>query len=168
MLRISITRTAISGIAIWGGLLLPWQAARGEDLRLSLAEAQRTAAGQSPLVAAARAEVARAAAGHLGALAGLLPSVGVYETYTRTNDAVNAFGFRLKQERFTQGDFALSSLNSPSALDNVGTRIVVRQPIFGGGDSVFRLRQARSGVRAAQKMQDRRGGEVSFAVAQAY
>ena len=151
-----------------GLLAAPRQGVRGEDLRLSLAEAQRMAAEQNPLIAAARAEVARAEAGHLGALAGLLPSVGLYETYTRTNDAVNAFGFRLKQERFTQADFALGSLNHPSGLNNVNTRLVVRQPIFGGGDAVFRRRQARSGVRAAQGMRDRRGGEVAFAVAQAY
>lgn len=158
----------ISGIAVLCLLSVPQRTAQGDKLRLSLAEAQRTAAAQGPLLAVARAEVARAEAGHLGALAGLLPSVGIYETYTRTNDAVNVFGFRLKQERFTQADFALGSLNHPSALNNVNTRLVVRQPVFGGGDAIFRWRQARSGIRAAQGMQDRRGGEVAFAVAQAY
>lgn len=138
------------------------------ELPLTLAEAQRMASERSPLLAAAGAEVSRAEAGRLGTLSGFLPSVGIYETFSRTNDAVNAFGFKLKQERFTQADFALPSLNSPSAITNANTRLVLRQPIFGGGDALFRRNQASAGVRAARRMLERRGGEVSLAVTQAY
>jgi outer membrane protein TolC len=163
-----MTRVPRSCFLLLGLLLILPGMVLGADLRLSLQEAQRMALEQNPMISAAQAEVSRVKAGRLGAMAGILPSIGVYETYSRTNDAVNAFGFKLKQERFTQADFAVPSLNQPAALTNANTRLVVRQPIFGGGDSIFRRNQASAGVRAAEKMSERRSGEIAFATAQAY
>jgi outer membrane protein TolC len=48
----------------------------------------------------------------------LFPHVEAGAGWVRSNDPVFAFGTKLRQGRFTEGDFALDVLNDPSAIDD--------------------------------------------------
>ena len=52
-----------------------------------------------------------------------MPHLRFSETATRGDDPVYAFGSKLRQQRFTAGDFALNQLNSPlpSATSRLGS-----------------------------------------------
>jgi outer membrane protein TolC len=65
-------------------------------------------------VSGRRASIARADARAAGS--GLLPALEVGTGVTRSDDPVFAFGTRLRQERFTEADFALDALNRPGAI----------------------------------------------------
>ena len=159
----------ISGFAA-AALLLP-TAAQAEALKpvsLSLKRAQDYAVQGNEMLAAARTGIERAKALKLQTLAGRLPSLRVSESAMRSNDAVNAFGFRLKQERFTQADFAVSALNDPAAITNFQTKLELRQPIFNGGQAVYQRAQAEAGVQASQADLRRAEDGIRFHTAEAY
>jgi outer membrane protein TolC len=52
----------------------------------------------------------------------LLPQLNFTEDISRGNDPVYAFGTRLRQQQFTQADFALNALNYPQPIGNFATR----------------------------------------------
>ena len=139
-----------------------------KPVAVSLAQAESVAVENNQMLMAARKAVERTKAMALQTWAGHLPSVRVSEGLMRSNDAVNAFGFRLKQERFSQADFSVDALDDPEAITNFQTRIEVRQPIFNGGQTLFRRRQAALGVEAAEADLTRVTDEVRFHTAEAY
>ena len=73
----------------------------------SLRQAVEIALKQNPDVDAARAEVDEANANVSLSKTQYLPQVRFTEDMSRGNDPVYAFGTRLRQQRFTQADFAL-------------------------------------------------------------
>jgi len=74
----------------------------------------------------------------------------------------------LRQERFTQADFALSALNEPAALTNVRTMIEIQQPLFSGGGALSQRRAAAEQVEAASARLVRTRQHMQFAAAEAY
>jgi outer membrane protein TolC len=120
------------------------------------------------MLKAARAGVDQARAVKLQTWSGYLPSVRISEGMMRSNDAVHAFGVKLKQERFSQADFAVSALNYPQAIANFQTKLEVKQPLFNGGQAFYGRRQAQAGVKIAQSELDRSVLQVRFQTAQAY
>ncbi len=153
------------------GLLLSvgWMPVFAEEaLEFSLRSAQEQAEGSNALLRAAAEEVEEARAGALESWAGYWPSVRVSEQVVRSDDAVNAFGFRLKQERFGQADFAVDRLNAPAALNNFQTQIEVQQPIYSGGRALNGRRQAVAALRAAEAGFERRNAQVREQTAVAY
>ena len=52
-----------------------------------------------------------------------LPQLSIEETGVSTNDPLNVFGFKLKQEAVTQADFNPTRLNDPDAYDNFTTTV---------------------------------------------
>jgi len=88
--------------ALIGGMLVAALPARGEPLVLTLEAAQTRAAQGNLELRLAASQVDEADALMLEARSAHLPQVGFSETALRTNDAVTAFGLRLRQERFTQ------------------------------------------------------------------
>ncbi|OPY87192.1 MAG: Outer membrane protein TolC precursor [Syntrophus sp. PtaU1.Bin208] len=64
------------------------------------------------------------------ALSNLLPRIFFEERYLRTNNPTYAFMAKLNQGRFTQQDFAIDSLNNPSAVDDYQTQLGFEQPLF--------------------------------------
>ncbi len=135
---------------------------------LPLEDAQTVAVENNAMLRAARAGVRRARAGRFQAWAGHLPTLRLSEGAMRSNDAVNAFGFRLKQERFSQADFALDNLNFPSPISNFQTKLEVRQPVFNGGQAIYGRAQASAGVKAAEADLARGEDQVRYRTAQAY
>jgi outer membrane protein TolC len=97
---------------------------------LTLSEATELALRQSPLVRAAAARVEAATARRAEALSGFLPTLGVQESSTRSNDPVFVFGSLLRQESFGPKNFEVGRLNDPSALTNFRTALELRLPLF--------------------------------------
>ena len=116
--------------ALWGQQV--WAA---QPVVLTLNQAQETALAHNQMLKAARAGVDQARAVKLQTWSGYLPSISVSEGVTRSNDAVHAFGVKLKQERFSQADFAVSALNYPQEITNFQTKLEVTQPLFNGGQA---------------------------------
>ena len=166
-------RKVLRAVAWAGGVVLavlllgsPVRAER--PVALSLAQAQSVAVEGNQMLRAARKGVERAQAMKLQTLAGHLPTVRLSEGVMRSNDAVNAFGFRLRQERFTQADFDVNALNGPQAITNFQTKLEILQPVFNGGETIYRRRQASLGVTAAERDLARGEDEVRFHTAEAY
>jgi len=59
-----------------------------------------------------------------------LPQISAEISGTTTTDPVNAFGFKLKQEAFTEADFNTDILNNPDRTDHFSTKFELKQPIL--------------------------------------
>ncbi len=90
---------------------------------LSLRQAIQLALKQNPAGDAAKAASDEAKTGIALARAQYLPQISFAEDITRGNDPVYAFGTRLRQQRFTQADFALDALNTPDPIGNFASRV---------------------------------------------
>lgn len=90
---------------------------------LTLRQAIQTALKLSPDASAAKAGIEEAKASVSIARSQYLPQVNFTEDMSRGNDPVYVFGTRLRQQRFTQADFALDALNKPEPIGNFATRI---------------------------------------------
>jgi outer membrane protein len=89
---------------------------------LTLRQAIDRALVQNPEVAVAQADEKGASAAASLARTELLPKLNFTEDISRGNDQVYAFGTRLRQQKFTQADFALNALNHPPPIGNFSTR----------------------------------------------
>jgi outer membrane protein TolC len=89
---------------------------------LTLRQAVDRALRQNPEVAIARADSKAASAEASLSRTQLLPKLNFTEDISRGNDPVYAFGTRLRQQRFTQADFAPNALNRPAPIGNFSTR----------------------------------------------
>jgi len=112
---------------------------------LTLRAAIQQALGQSPEAAIASAGGQEAKAGATLARTQLLPQLNFTEDISRGNDPVYAFGTRLRQQRFTQADFALNALNKPLPIGNFSTR-------FSGQWMAFDSLKAQRTIRSADLM----------------
>jgi outer membrane protein TolC len=135
---------------------------------LTLGEAVRTALAHNRALNAAREQGIAAQAGLTQARAGLLPRLDAEETFTETNNPTLVFSNLLNQQRFTQDDFAVDSLNHPSSLSNFGTRVRVEQPLFAGGKLRAGLDAAHAGIAAFEAQQARAEQETIFQTCRAY
>jgi outer membrane protein TolC len=102
------------------------------------------------------------------AQASFFPRVEFSETATRGNDAVYAFGTRLRQARFTEGDFAIDRLNYPDAIGNFATRFGGEWNVFNSFQTTHEIRRVRNLHAAAQQTVSRADQEVIFRVLDAY
>jgi outer membrane protein TolC len=136
-------------------------------LRLSLDEALDRAAARNASVLLARADLDEARAGRMRTNAAFLPSLSLSETGVTTNDPLNAFGFKLKQETVGQQDFAPDLLNDPDRISNFTTAVEIRQPVF-NPDGLYRRKAAGYQVRAAGEALDRTQAAVDLQVKRAY
>jgi outer membrane protein TolC len=123
---------------------------------------------KNPLRKAAIADTKAAAAGVREARSFLMPHLSFSETATRGNDPVYVFGSKLRQQRFTSGDFALNQLNTPPPFGNFATR-------FGGSWNLFDSFASWHGVSQAKDMNeaighqlDRTDQEIVFRVVSSY
>jgi outer membrane protein TolC len=136
-------------------------------VRLSVEEALRRARTESFPVRRADAEVDAATARRRQTLGLFLPQITASERGVATTDPVNAFGLTLKQERFTQQDFAVDALNTPDRVDHFGTQVEVRQPLL-NLDGLFERRAAGDAARAAARQRERTRATVAFRVKKGY
>jgi len=138
-----------------------------EPLSLSLSDALSRAQSQSFAVRSAQAQERSARAEKRQSLAVFFPRLTAAEKFGTTTDPVNAFGFKLKQERFTQQDFQIGALNNPDRVDNFATTLEIEQPLL-NVDGLFEQRAAAAGTRAAHQQTERTRAIVAFRVKQSY
>ena len=96
-----------------------------------------------------------------------LPSLEFSETFTTTNDPVNAFSFKLKQGVFGQADFNPDILNNPDRFDNFATRVQLEQPLI-NVDGWTQRSAARQASKAAAFMSERTKYQMEWIVKQWY
>jgi outer membrane protein TolC len=89
---------------------------------LTLRQAIDLATGQNQEAAIAKASEQEAEAEAAIARTRTLPQLSSTEDISRGDDPVYAFGTHLRQQQFTQDDFALNNLNRPRPIGNFATR----------------------------------------------
>ncbi|MFZ1087566.1 MAG: TolC family protein [Terracidiphilus sp.] len=101
-----------------------WSSGAGaQTAQLTLRQAIDRALGQNPEAVVAGADEKAAGASARLARTYLLPQLSFTEDISRGDDPVYAFGMRLRQQQFTQADFALGNLNEPRPIGNFSSRI---------------------------------------------
>jgi outer membrane protein len=90
---------------------------------LTLHQAIQQALGASPEAEMARAETLEAKANASLARTQLIPQLNFTEDISRGNDPVYVFGSKLRQQAFTQADFAVNALNRPQPIGDFSTRL---------------------------------------------
>ena len=136
--------------------------------RLTLSQAVEIALTKNPLTKAAAAKRQLTAAQVREARAGRLPLLQLTETFTRSNNPVFVFGSLLEQGRFGAGNFALDSLNHPSAINNFRTGLALRLPLFDQRSASTRLEQARIKQQQSAQETDLVEQQVRFEVIRSY
>lgn len=114
---------------------------------VSLDEALATARTSSPDVAVAEQRIVAARAAITESRAGLLPSLGVGQSYVASNNPVQAFMMTLNQRAF---DFQNADFNHPGTVDNFNTQILGRWRIYDGGRDIADLGAAKLAAEAAE------------------
>jgi outer membrane protein TolC len=135
---------------------------------LTLRQAIDTALGKNPSAALARAQQNAAQAGVDAARTAWLPQLGLTEDISRGNDPVYAFGTRLRQQRFTQQDFALNALNKPTPIGNFATRLNGQWMLFDWLGREKRIRSAKGVAASAASMSDDANQQIVLRVVEAY
>jgi len=120
---------------------------------LTLQQAVNIALEKNPQRKAALADTKVASADVREARSFLLPHITFSETATRGNDPVYVFGSKLRQQRFTAPDFALSVLNTPTPFGNFATR-------FGGTWNLFDSFASWRAVHRAERVKDAAGHQL--------
>ncbi|MHB1021237.1 MAG: TolC family protein [Acidobacteriaceae bacterium] len=143
----------------------PGQLALGqqpESQPSSLADAVAIALGKSPQHQMATADLALSRAKLNTAKTGYLPHFDFSETAERGNDPVYAFGTRLRQQRFTQENFALNQLNRPGPIGDFVTRLSGQWNLFNSFQTSLGVRQEKHMRAAAQQALSRSDQQVVY------
>ena len=148
---------ALAQVSVWG-----------QAPTLTLRQAVDRALGQNPQAAVANADLHAAEAGAALAKTGLWPRLNFSEDLSRGNDPVYAFGTKLRQQRFAQSDFSLSSLNRPTPTGNFATRFSGQWMVFNWFETQQQMRGARLGADSAASMAKAADQSIVFEVVRAY
>ena len=143
-------------------------ASSGQGPSLTLRQAIDQALGKNPQAAMAQADLKMAEAGVGQARTGLLPRFNFTEDISRGNDPVYVFGTRLRQQQFTQSDFALNSLNRPTPVGNFATRFAGSWMLFNWFGTQEQIKGARFAAGSAASMSDEADQAIVLRVVQAY
>ncbi len=96
-----------------------------------------------------------------------LPRINANYTATRTNDPLNVFGTKLKQEIVQQSDFEPNLLNNPNHINNYNATVKVKQPLF-NLDGIYMRSAARAKALATHYQLERSKEYLTFQVKQMY
>jgi len=148
------------------GCLIPLGVAAQEPM--TLRQAIQMALKQSPEKDIAKAGTEEAKADTALARSQLLPQISFTEDISRGNDPVYAFGTRLRQQRFTQADFALDALNRPAPIGNFSTRFSGSWLAFDSLHTQKTIRSADLMLKSADLSSKAVDQKIVFGVVQAY
>lgn len=148
-------------------LFLVVPAARGQE-PITLEQAVGTALAKNPVLKAAQEETAAARAQTNQARAAQYPRVDFSQGFTRGNNPVYVFGTLLMQRQFTAANFALSTLNTPTPLDNFQTRLEGQMLLFDWGRTRQRIGGARRMETAAEFEAEQARQDLILRVVRAY
>ena len=163
----SFTRHLAIALAA-GAMLVATAVAQSSATPVTLHDAASIALEKSPLRKAALADTKAASAGVREAQSFLMPHVMFSEQATRGNDPVYVFGSKLRQQRFTTGDFALNKLNTPLPFGNFTTRFSGTWNLFDSFASWHGINRAKEMNIAAGHQLERTDQEILFRVVQSY
>jgi outer membrane protein TolC len=135
---------------------------------LTLKQAVAIALEKNPQRKAVLADTKAAASDVRVARSFLLPRVTFSEVMTRGNDPVYVFGTKLRQQRFSDFDFALNVLNTPPPLGNFSTRFSGSWTLFDSLASWHSLDRAERMKEAAEHELERTDQELEYRVIEAY
>ncbi len=96
-----------------------------------------------------------------------LPQISLEETGVSSNDPLNVFGFKLKQESATTADFNPARLNAPDPYENFTSKLQVQQPLF-NPDQLFRRSAVKNQLNAAREQLQGTKSHARFQVKGAY
>ena len=172
-------RTGFSRHRIWYfGLLLLWLASssfgqsgepsRGPVASLTLEAAVELALQQNPMIRMTAAGRDLAGARLSEAKAARLPALSFRERYTHSNNPVFVFGSLLEQGRFSEGNFAIDSLNNPASLSNFRSALNLRIPVFNRLQLDSRVKQAHLGEEEARVQHLFAQQQIRYEVIRAY
>jgi outer membrane protein TolC len=111
-------------------LLISVAPAGAEVVKLTLKDAMSMALDNNNAVKAARFRSQAAGQGVQSAESRYFPAITFEETLTASNSPTNTFMMKLDEGRFTQEDFQIGNLNSPSASHDFKTALSIRQPLY--------------------------------------
>lgn len=141
--------------------------AQNNEIRISLAEALDKVKENNFEIQMAQSEVDAAAADYNKSLAAILPQITLSETFLRTNDPLNSFGLKLKQEIVSQFDFNPMLLNDPGEINNFNTKLEVKQPLI-NLDGFFGRAAAADGLAARKYKKARTEKFIEFMTKMTY
>lgn len=121
-----------------------------------------------PTLEAAERQIDAARAEGEIARSGWLPRIDLSEDWTRSTNPTFVFASKLGQERFSESDFAVDSLNRPDPLTNAATRVALRQNVWDAGRTRLGGRAASAGVEAATASLRRARDQVAFGALRAF
>jgi outer membrane protein len=136
--------------------------------KLSLSEAVARALENNPDLAVDAPGQQAARSEFKATRAGYLPRLDFEQSYLAGDNPVFVFGTLLTQRRFTAENFALPSLNNPSAVDNLQTRATVQQNIWDFGRTGNRREQARLGIEMTDQLHEEHKRQVLLSVFEGY
>ncbi len=141
--------------------------AGGPEAGLSLTDAVKTALENNYEIRAFKNALAVANEDIGVARSFLLPKLNFEERFMSTTNPTYAFMAKLNQERFSQADFAINSLNSPAAINDFQTSLSFEQPLF-AKKAYVGLEMARLEHTATNEEYMRKREDTAFRVTQAY
>lgn len=134
---------------------------------ITLQQALQMAHRQNLDLRSAEADVNIAHSGYHMTRSVFLPQISVEETAVSTNDPLNVFGFKLKQEIVNNSDFNPSLLNNPDHFENFNTKVQVQQPLF-NADGFLKRSAMKKRVKAAEAGYDRTRYYTDYQVKKSY
>lgn len=137
------------------------------ELILSLEEAIGLAMEQNHTLEQAQYEVDKNKAKFRQTRAVFLPQLSLEYNAVSTNDPLNVFGFKLKQEVVTQEDFNPDILNDPGSYENYSASIEVRQPLI-NPDMFFQRGAARSNMLSSEEQLNGTKNRIRYQVSNHY
>jgi outer membrane protein TolC len=152
-----------------------------DSQKIDFSEAVKLALSSNPKIAVSKAEIAAASAGVTETRGDGLPNLTVEMNAARSDNPLNVFSYKLSQGQASFADFGASqytgpasintkptALNHPGYYNNVGTGIVVNIPVFSGGGTVEKVKQAKYLLEAAREGNQTAKSALIYAVLQSY
>ncbi len=139
-------------------LLFSVAVADAETLTLSLRDSMRMALGNNSQIKAAVYSSQAARQGVVSANSSYLPVVFFEESLVASNSPTTTFMMKLDEGRFTQNDFQISTLNSPSTSHDYKTALSIQQPLFVPSLSPLKEMAAKDAQKAELELEAARQG----------
>jgi outer membrane protein len=168
LLEVSVTRILyflVVFIAVFT-LFLPSNGL-GEERKLTLTEAIKIALEENYELRAAKNALSAQKEGVGIARSAFLPKLTFEERAARTNNPPLSFMMKLNQQRFSQNDFVVDTLNNPQPINDYQTAFFLEQPVF-SMKSFMGLSIAKNEYAAKSVDYQRTKEETVFKVVQAY
>jgi outer membrane protein TolC len=139
----------------------------GQEKKLTLTEAIKIALDENYELRAAKNVLFAQKEGIGIARSAFLPKLTFEERAARTNNPPLSFMMKLNQQRFSQSDFIVDSLNNPQPINDYQTAFFIEQPVF-SMKSFVGLSIAKNEYAAKGGDYQRAKEETVFKVVQAY